>query len=547
MCAAQNPADAATTTRMPFARPAVHRSVHLAIRRGLSAAVLGLAVLGAHAAEPSLYLTSKTPYAPRQDASTYEAAPAGFEPVYTELVARHGSRGLSSPSSDVALYAMWREAQARGALTKLGARLGPDLQRVSRANALLGYGVSGISVPGYGNLTQTGIDEHTALAVRLNARLGGYFAQVGATAPSSPRQIVVATSGVNRAIDSANFFRGSLVAQVPALAPLVVLAAPLTAYPATKPVAQAAGVNRFELYSHKLAAKTDLPAATDPWLPTYRASLAYQDFLASDPSMTAKVGTLVADPAVKAAARTVLLQLFKTSFLDALDQGALTFSNAGSTTYTSDDGNFSTTVTGDGGTVIAGLLDAANALYAVYSITPAMTTEVPINMSKYLPTGPLQTLAFLQDAEDFYQKGPGIAEEGAVTYAMAQALLADFFAEVDDIAAGRLAHAAKLRFTHAEVIMPFASLLGLADVFVQVPLARTYDYATNPWRGENVAPLAANVQWDVLRNSSGTLIVRMLYNERETDFKPACESARYQAGSASHYYDYAKLKACYAL
>ncbi|HEY3744491.1 MAG TPA: hypothetical protein VGL53_31830 [Bryobacteraceae bacterium] len=42
------------------------------------------------------YLGSKAPYAPEQDASTYEAAPAGFTPVFTQLVARHGSRGLSS-------------------------------------------------------------------------------------------------------------------------------------------------------------------------------------------------------------------------------------------------------------------------------------------------------------------------------------------------------------------------------------------------------------------------------------------------------------------
>ncbi len=54
--------------------------------------------------------------------------------------------------------------------------------------------------------------------------------------------------------------------------------------------------------------------------------------------------------------------------------------------------------------------------------------------------------------------------------------------------------------------------------------------------------MAANVQWDVYRNGT-SLAVRMLYNERETDFQAACDGAKLSAGS--HFYDYARLKACY--
>ena len=43
------------------------------------------------------YYGTKTPYQPQQDAATYEAPPAGYEPVHTQLVARHASRGLASP------------------------------------------------------------------------------------------------------------------------------------------------------------------------------------------------------------------------------------------------------------------------------------------------------------------------------------------------------------------------------------------------------------------------------------------------------------------
>lgn len=92
---------------------------------------------------------------------------------------------------------MWLDAQARGGLTKVGARLGPDVLRIIQANALLGYNVPGITAPGYGNLTLVGIEEHTKLAQRLAVRMSSLFSSVAATVGSSPRQIVVSTSGVN--------------------------------------------------------------------------------------------------------------------------------------------------------------------------------------------------------------------------------------------------------------------------------------------------------------------------------------------------------------
>lgn len=49
---------------------------------------------------------------------------------------------------------MWQQAQKDGARTELGAKLGPDLEKVMRANALLGVGVQGIKKFGYGWVTR---------------------------------------------------------------------------------------------------------------------------------------------------------------------------------------------------------------------------------------------------------------------------------------------------------------------------------------------------------------------------------------------------------
>ncbi|AOI84398.1 histidine acid phosphatase [Burkholderia cepacia] len=485
---------------------------------------------------PATYYQTKTPYRPQQDAATYEAPPAGYAPVYTELVARHGSRGLSGFKYDGAIYAMLVKAEADGALTALGAQLKADTYAMMKANALLGYGVAGISTPGYGNLTQTGIREHQQLAARLAQRLPALFA-------AGNRQIVVVNSGQDRAVDSSTFFSSSLVAAQPALAPAITLPAAPSGYPASAPVAQPAGTNRFLLYFHSLKPATDLVTdAGNPYYATYQASQAYQAY-ANDATVAAKLNAIKAAPQAADVAQTVLSALVSQAFIAKLGTSGYTFANTGTYAFTSADGKFTNTLKGDGKTKIATAVDAVNVLYNLLQVAPAMTAETGgVTMEKYIGAEQAQYLAYLQDAEDYYQKGPGIQEANPVTYRMAKVLQDDFFGEVDAIARGDLTHAAKLRFTHAEIMIPFASIMNLKNVFVPTPQAQTYTYANNPWRGDQVSPMAANMQWDVYRNGS-RLIVKMLYNERETDFQAACDGAKLTPGS--HFYDYAGLKQCY--
>ncbi|HIE5941726.1 TPA: histidine-type phosphatase [Burkholderia cepacia] len=485
---------------------------------------------------PATYYQTKTPYRPQQDAATYEAPPAGYAPVYTELVARHGSRGLSGFKYDGAIYAMLVKAEADGALTALGAQLKADTYAIMKANALLGYGVAGISTPGYGNLTQTGIREHQQLAARLAQRLPALFA-------AGNRQIVVVNSGQDRAVDSSTFFSSSLVAAQPALAPAITLPAAPSGYPASAPVTQPAGTNRFLLYFHSLKPATDLVTDTgNPYYATYQASQAYQAY-ANDATVAAKLNAIKAAPQAAEVAQTVLSALVSQAFIAKLGTSGYTFANTGTYAFTSADGKFTNTLKGDGKTKIATAVDAVNVLYNLLQVAPAMTAETGgVTMEKYIGAEQAQYLAYLQDAEDYYQKGPGIQEANPVTYRMAKVLQDDFFGEVDAIARGDLTRAAKLRFTHAEIMIPFASIMNLKNVFVPTPQAQTYTYANNPWRGDQVSPMAANMQWDVYRNGS-RLIVKMLYNERETDFQAACDGAKLTPGS--HFYDYVGLKRCY--
>ena len=517
------------------------------IRAALAAATTGAAVPAvlSAAALTDRYYQTKAPYRAQQDVTSYESAPAGYAPVFTEMVARHGSRGLSSLKYDLAVYNMWKKAQDDGALTALGAQLGPDVLKIMKANFLLGYGVGGISTPGYGNETQVGMTEHAQLAQRLLQRLPAYWKAVGDTATSAPRSIVTVTSGVDRAVDSGHFFVASLKATQPSLAPLVTYPAAPSPYPDSgTAVPQPAGTNRFLLYFHKLVKATDLVARSgDAYYQTYTDSQAYQAYKAGDADLLAKQSGLTATADASAAGRILLERVFSKAFVDKVADGSYSFANSGSFSYTSDDGKFGSTLAGDGKTTIRSLGDAGSLLYELYIIAPAMKSEAGVDFTGYMPSAQAAFFAALNDGSDFYDKGPGMSEKGDVNYRMAQVLVDDMFNEVDAIARGDNSHAAKLRFAHAEILMPFVVRMGLKGQTTAVPKASNFSYATNGWRGEYVSPMAANMQWDVYSNGKGSLMVKMLFNEKETDFQAACDAAR--VPGTVHFYEYAALKSCY--
>ncbi len=479
---------------------------------------------------------TKTPYVPRQPLSSLEPPPAGFAPVFTQLLARHGSRGLTGMKSDLALYRMWQQAEQEDALTPLGRTLGPALQAMLRANFLLGAGVPGISQPGYGNETLAGLQEHTGLAQRMVQRLPDLFDE----AVQGARQVVVVSSGKDRAVDSAEAFVQSLLATRPGLR------------------AHVEGPSRdvYLLYFHRLPKTPPAEAATSEAGPeqalrlqTWKDSQAYQAYTRSA-ALKVQLERIRLDPRLQGAADTVLPRLFTAAFLARLQQGSYRFSNSGTLSFTSADGRYANTLSGDGRSVIANGLQAAWALYDLYAISAGMERELAQAGSsaeafaRLMPAQAADVFAEAEDAEDFYSKGPGMVEQGDVSSRMGRILLKDFFDEADAIDRGQRQHLAKLRFAHAEIVIPLATLLGLPAAARQVTERIPYAPASNGWRGAQIAPMAANLQWDMFADAGGRTLVRLLYNEGQMDFKQACEQAR--IAPHSHYYDYRELRRCYA-
>ncbi len=511
---------------------------------------------------------TKTPYPLPQVSAADLAPPPGYRAVHTQLLARHGSRGLTGMKADLALYRLVQLAQQEQALTPLGHALAADIWKMMQANALLGYGVAGIRKPGYGNETVQGIREHQQLAQRLYQRLPELFQPAGASvagttdsaagnaatepAAASPRQILLLSSGKDRAVDSGEFFAQALVALQPGLLAQIVRPAALSPRSSARAVtsggpapgtARPPGTDRFLLYFHKLDARADLVSdPQDPLYAGFQASLAYQAWLRSA-TLQQRLADLKAQPQLESAALQVVNRLFQPGFVRALASGQRQVSNTGSMRFTSPDGQFTNALDGDGETVINSPLDAALALYELYAAAADMQHELQADFHRYLPPAQAASFAAYEDAVSFYTKGPGLRENGPLNFAMAQTLLDDFFNELDAIAAGDQHHLAKLRFAHAEIIIPMAALLGLKGMSEQLPASTPYGYNSSPWRGERVAPMAANIQWDAYRNDQGQVAVRMLYNEQPHDFKPGCDYAR--IAPHSHFYDFSRLRRCY--
>ncbi|MNF35975.1 Histidine phosphatase superfamily (branch 2) [compost metagenome] len=456
--------------------------------------------------------STKAVYVARQDADSYEVAPAGFTPVFTELVARHGSRSLSSPKYDVLTKQIWDAASRQGALTDLGQKLGAKVDAVTAANRQLGYGL----------LSAVGKEEHALLATRLAERLPALLGKGGV-----PGCIRVETSGKDRANESAYYFMESLAKRVD-----FITDSKACYVSQQNPSEIDKGLrNKFELYFHKTEPEGDYLQ----YLPAFQAYMAFvgdeEEGVSPAPELSEALGGLKTLPQTRVMAREMLERLYSTAFVDELAAGVEYVAvnpEDGDKTYVRDE------------------VDAALMLYNLFIIGPGMIREAqaqgaPWELEQFITPEESAWFSYLSDAEDFYEKGPSLASQRA-TYAVAQPLLDGLFDEVQtQVVEGAGEHVAKLRFAHAETVIPLAALMQLEGSRQSAQPGVLMSQANNEWRGGWVSPYAANIQWDVYRNDAGRVLVKMLYNEKELAFKAGCSPI----AVGSFFYDFGELKRCY--
>jgi len=403
------------------------------------------------------YLTSKTPYRPLQDFAEYEPAPAGARLLQVQTVIRHGSRALSGPDDDVLSLALWRLAQQSGALTPLGQALGPLLEAMQSVNVTLGYG----------NISAMGGREQRDLAARLLQRHPAWLEDIVAT----QRPITVHHSGRDRADQSADAFIEGLLQQQPQLAEQI---QPSRATPDT-------------LYFHSAEGSAD-----------------YRAYRKDDARLRATLDRLAALTETDQAVRVLLEALYTPVFLERLAAGEIVLA-----------------APDDPEETLSSPLDAAQRLYALYGAASNLVEEQALDFGYFLAPQAVAWLAYLDDAETFYERGPAFADED-VSYRGALPLVEAMLSGAAAAAAPD-APAMALRFTHAQALLPLAAFLGIPGSSEPLPEAVLYDYTSSDWRSEQTVPMSANVQWEVFELQDGTLAVRMLHQEAPAQFKSGCQ------------------------
>ena len=84
--------------------------------------VLGFSAVPAQAVDVDNSMSTKTPYA--AEGSHYTAPPQGFHAVNTQVVARHGSRGLSGFKYDAITMKVWQKAHELGSSRSMASSAG---------------------------------------------------------------------------------------------------------------------------------------------------------------------------------------------------------------------------------------------------------------------------------------------------------------------------------------------------------------------------------------------------------------------------------------
>jgi hypothetical protein len=169
------------------------------------------------------------------------------------------------------------------------------------------------------------------------------------------------------------------------------------------------------------------------------------------------------------------------------------------------------------GRTTADALAFSDNLYDLYSVQFSMPGEIkakgwPVDSVDVSPAFSRDDLSwedFRNGAQDFLEKGPAHDPLG-IQVKVAAPLMADFIRTTDSMLKNG-GKDAVLRFTHAEAISPFASLLGIPEA--SVPAASIEHYHDH-WQAERIIPLSANIQWIIYSNGKEVL-VKVLLNERE--------------------------------
>lgn len=148
------------------------------------------------------------------------------------------------------------------------------------------------------------------------------------------------------------------------------------------------------------------------------------------------------------------------------------------------------------------------ALYQYYLIAGMEAMEMEFDYAPYMSVEELNRLWSIFSLRQYLQRTASTVSD--LPAEIAAPLLTDIIAVGDSVVNGKLDIGAKLRFAHAETLMPLFSLIQLEDCFYKT---HYFDTVANNWCDFDVVPMSTNLQIIYFKTESGEVYVRFDKNE----------------------------------
>ena len=157
------------------------------------------------------------------------------------------------------------------------------------------------------------------------------------------------------------------------------------------------------------------------------------------------------------------------------------------------------------------------AIVEYYVIAGMSAMQVQCDASRYFTNEEYNALWSCFNLRQYLQRTSSTLS--SVPADIASPLLCDIIESTDSVVArkGNTLVSAKLRFGHAETLMPLLSLMRLKGCYYKT---NYFDTVAKNWQDFNVVPMSANLQLILFKNAKGDFYLRIDRNEQPVAFIP---------------------------
>lgn len=155
---------------------------------------------------------------------------------------------------------------------------------------------------------------------------------------------------------------------------------------------------------------------------------------------------------------------------------------------------------------------------------------IDVDLSRFLSLDEINALWSVYNLRQYLQRTASVLSTAPAD--IASPLVLDLIRTTDEAVAGNSDATVRLRFGHAETLLPLFSLLRLRGVYY---LTNYYDTVGQHFKNFDIVPMAANLQMVLFKSQRGRYYVRFDLNERPIPLLPNDDRIYLPWGEARDY------------